>query len=126
MVAPLLCGEARLSSKKGQEALLALARLYQKMGRYSEAISITREGWITLSAPNNCDHPGSDEFSKEIRKEVEQQWSYPDGNPHPLTEVRNDIQHAGFRINPNVKKWFEDNLKSQLDTWENEINQMLN
>jgi hypothetical protein len=48
MVEPLRTNGARLSSKAGQQALIALARLYQKMGRYSEAISVLREGWITL------------------------------------------------------------------------------
>ena len=51
MIEPLRTNDERLSSVKGQRALISLARLYQKMGRYSEAISILREGRITLNAP---------------------------------------------------------------------------
>ncbi|HMO84818.1 MAG TPA: TM1812 family CRISPR-associated protein [Lacipirellulaceae bacterium] len=50
MVEPLRTGGARLSSADGQRALLALARLYQELGRYSEAISVLREGWSTMGA----------------------------------------------------------------------------
>lgn len=118
MVEPLRTGGARLSSAQGQRALLELARLYQQMGRYSEAISVLREGWSTYNAPYTCDQPGTEEFNDESRKEWDNQWAYRDGHPDPTTEVRNDIQHAGFRKKPNKPDWFKKRLDDLLTDWE--------
>jgi CRISPR-associated protein Csx16 len=121
MVEPLRTGGARLSSADGQRVLLALARLYQKMGRYSEAISVLREGWCTFNAPHNSDQPGTDEFDDEERKKWDNQWAYRDGRPDPTTEVRNDIQHAGFRKKPNRPEWFKKRLDELLAEWQKNI-----
>jgi CRISPR-associated protein Csx16 len=121
MVEPLRTGAARLSSADGQRVLLALARLYQKMGRYSEAISVLREGWSTFNAPCNSDQPGTDEFEDEERKKWDNQWAYRDGHSDPTTEVRNDIQHAGFRKKPNKPDWFKRRLEELLTEWERDL-----
>jgi CRISPR-associated protein Csx16 len=121
MVEPLRTGGARLSSADGQRVLLALARQYQKMGRYSEGISVLREGWSTLNAPDNADMPGSDEFDDEERKKWDNQWAYRTGHPDSTTEVRNDIQHAGFRRRPNKPDWFQKRLDELLAEWEKDI-----
>ncbi len=125
MVEPLRTGGARLSSADGQKALLALARLYQKMGRYSEAISVLREGRITLSAPYTCDMPGTDEFDNDARREYDKCWAKGGGEkPDPVAELRNDIQHAGFNRQPHDRSWFEKQLESQLDQWKLAIEAM--
>lgn len=121
MVEPLRTSGARLSSAEGQRVLLALARLYRKMGRYSEAISVLREGWSTFNAPSNADQPGTEEFEDEERKKWDNQWAYRDGHPDPTTEVRNDIQHAGFRKRPNRPDWFKKRLDELLTDWEKSI-----
>jgi CRISPR-associated protein Csx16 len=120
MVNPLRC-DARLSTPAGQRALLALARLYQKIGRYSEAISILREGWITLGAPSAADHPGTVEFDNSERERVDKEWSRKGGHPDPVSEIRNDIQHAGFKRLPHDKKWFREQLDKLLAKWETQI-----
>jgi CRISPR-associated protein Csx16 len=125
MVQPLRTGGARLSSAEGQRVLLALARLYQKMGRYSEAISVLREGWITLGAPLTCDMPGSREFNNEHRKEYDKQWARRSGgSPDPVAELRNDIQHAGFNQQPHDRSWFEEQLTIMLNQWQAAIDSM--
>jgi len=124
MVDPLRTGDARLSSADGQRVLLALARLYQKMGRFSEAISVLREGWSTSNAPSNCDQPGTDDFDDDQRKQWDNNWAYRDGHPDPTTEVRNDIQHAGFRKRPNRPDWFKSRLDDLLDKWQTDIDAM--
>jgi len=121
MVNPLRV-DARLSTPAGQRVLLALARLYQRMGRYSEAISILREGWITLGAPSNADHPGTEEFDNSEREKLDRQWSRRGGDhPDPVSEIRNDIQHAGFKKQPHDKQWFKEQLDCLLGNWEAEI-----
>lgn len=121
MVRPLQ-GDARLSTPDGQQVLLALARLFQRMGRYSEAISILREGWITLGAPSSADHPGTAEFENAARESLDREWSRRGGiNPDPVSEIRNDIQHAGFKKQPHDTKWFQEQLDRLLLKWQDEI-----
>lgn len=116
MVKPLRTGISRLSSAEGQRVLLALARLYQKMGRYSEAISILREGWITLGAPQDADHPGSG-FNRQSRETQEETWQASTPQARSVSEIRNDIQHAGFNQQPHDRSWFEQQLTKLLDEW---------
>lgn len=122
MIGPLCLSEgARLSGVSGQQALVALARLYQRMGRYSEAISILREGWITLAAPTGADQPGRAGFANDARKIQEDQWRLQTSESLSISELRNDIQHAGFRQHPHRKEWFERELGKLLDEWEGAI-----
>jgi CRISPR-associated protein Csx16 len=123
MVEPLRTDGARLSSADGQRVLLALARLYQKMGRYSEAISVLREGWITLGAPTNADHPGLG-FDRAAREVQEQQWQTTTAQSRSVSELRNDIQHAGFNQQPHERSWFEEQLTILLNQWQAAIDSM--
>lgn len=122
-IAPLRIDGARLSSQEGQRALLALARLYQSMGRYSEAISILREGWITRNAAATCDEPGG-RFQREERAKQEAQWQGQTEQARSVSEIRNDIQHAGFNPQPHSREWFEDQLTKLLEQWEQAIESM--
>lgn len=124
MVEPLRTGGARLSSAEGQRVLLALARLYQKMGRYSEAISVLREGWITLGASTNTDQPGTAEFDNEWRGVQEHIWRLRTGSSRSVSELRNDIQHAGFNQQPHERCWFEEQLTILLNQWQAAIESM--
>lgn len=124
MVAPLRTGDARLSSAEGQRVLLALAHLYKNMGRFSEAISILREGWSTSMAPDNCDQPGTKDFDDDERIRWGNHWAYREGHPDPTTEVRNDMLHAGFRKRPNKPDWFKARLDDLLERWKADINAM--
>jgi len=126
MVEPLCTDGARLSSPEGQRALVALAKLYQQMGRYSEACSIIREGWITLNASANTDQPGAKEFDKEMRAEQEERWRQGVDASRRVSELRNDIQHAGFNKQPNDRNWFEIQLAKLVKEWESAIQAMGN
>lgn len=121
MVAPLR-GDARLSTPAGQRVLLALARLYQQMGRYSEAISILREGWVTLGAPVGADEPGGKDFDLEARKQREKDWITNTKQAQNVAEIRNDIQHAGFQKQPLKKEALDQQLTALLKAWEDAIN----
>jgi CRISPR-associated protein Csx16 len=123
MVSPLRTNGARLSSKAGQQALIALALLYQRMGRYSEASSVLREGWITLGAPPNADHPGQG-FRREARENQEQTWQNTTHQSLSVSEMRNDIQHAGFNQQPHDRSWFERQLNTLLGQWQEAIDAM--
>ncbi len=120
MIDPILC-EGRLSAPPGQSALLSLARLYQKMGRYSESISILREGWITLGAPAETDMPGYQEFNMQQREQQEKAWFNSCNSARSVAEIRNDIQHAGFQKQPLKKETFDQQLTTLLKAWEDTI-----
>jgi CRISPR-associated protein Csx16 len=121
MVIPLQCS-SRLSSSAGQRTLVALARQYESMGRYSEAISILREGWITLNAPKTTDEPGGPDFDLSDRKERENEWNESTQEAQRVAQIRNDIQHAGFQKQPLRKKALQEQLAALLEAWENAIN----
>jgi CRISPR-associated protein Csx16 len=116
MIEPLLTNGARLSSKPGQMALFNLARLYQRMGRYSEAASIIREGWISLGAPENADQPGPT-CDKPSRIAQEKSWKQTTAQHLSVAELRNDIQHAGFNKDPQKYDWFEKQITKLMEEW---------
>ena len=120
MVAPLVC-KGPLSSAIGQKALISLARLYRSMGRFGEACSILREGWITKGAPPEASNPGTKEFNKEARKRQEDEWFGRTPQADSVSEVRNDIQHAGFRPDPKRRQWFEQQLDTLIAQWESSV-----
>ncbi len=120
MVQPLIF-DGELSSPAGQRALLALARLYVQLGRYSEASSVLREGWITLAAPPVAARPGLPEYSGQARELQEQRWREQTPQALSVSELRNDIQHAGFQIDPKSRDWFERQLNVLLDQWQRSI-----
>lgn len=120
MLQPLK-NECRLSSTKGQQQLLALARIYERMGRFSEAISILREGWITLRAPETADVPGGPVFDSTEREKCEEAWQKNTTEARSVSQIRNDIQHAGFRKTPLKKETLKEQLLTLLAAWESAI-----
>lgn len=121
MIQPLGIGEARFSSRKGQEALLALARLYERMGRYSEAYAILREGWISLGAPPEADTPSTKEFNFTVRKQWDKTWVGRTEFPDEVSDPRNDLLHAGFRSDPSPAESITKKLSELLHKWQHEI-----
>lgn len=104
MVKPLLGASDHLANKAGHRALAALARLYLDMGRWAEAAAIVREGWITRHAvpaalgERRDAKPGIDEG---LRRNAEDRWTREEGDvARSVAEVRNDIEHAGFKRQP--------------------------
>lgn len=121
MIQPL-CTGARLSEPDGQRALQALAKLYLKMGRYAEAAATLREGWITKYASQRADWPGSSDFDKQARELAENILS--EAHPWLLKEigdVRNDIEHAGFRRKPLPPATIIKRIGKLITRWENSV-----
>jgi CRISPR-associated protein Csx16 len=103
MVEPLLGAADHLANDAGRRALVGLAQLYRDMGRWAEAAAVVREGWITgFSDPaaafgkRGADGLGIDDLA---RRAAEERWK-AEGTGRDLAEVRNDIEHAGFRSRP--------------------------
>jgi hypothetical protein len=91
-------GVSTLSDEKGLSALSKLAELYFKKGRYSESIATVREGWINamVGSHSSCE-PGNPCCSKRNRDD---QVDHDHKGFLNVREIRNDIQHAGYRHCP--------------------------
>jgi CRISPR-associated protein Csx3 len=88
------------------------------MGRYAEAAAILREGWITRYACSQADHPGITTFSEAHREAAEKSWFEQDQNiARTLADLRNDIEHAGFRPNPRSPQTIKEQLESMMSQW---------
>jgi len=101
MARPLRVDGETLASQEGQRAVAALARLYLKMGRYSEAASTIREGWVTLYAEEASAACPGPSYSRWARERAEGHWSTVEGKrARNVANIRNDIDHAGFGNQP--------------------------
>ena len=91
----------RLASPEGQQALLALARHYLDLQRYPEAAVVLREGHVNRYGGSEAVEVNDPAFHPAARAEAERRWGATDGDAQRrIAEVRNDIQHGGFRPQP--------------------------
>jgi len=113
-----LAGSPRLSEPAGQRSLQTLGKTYLSMGRYAEAAAILREGWITRYACSQADHPGTEQFSDAHREAAEKSWFEQDENiARTLADLRNDIEHAGFRRHPRSPQKIKEQLENMIGQW---------
>jgi CRISPR-associated protein Csx16 len=93
-----------LFSPIGMLAMLNLAKMYVDYERYPEAAVVIREGWVSLYA----DSTQTDSFllNRQQREKIEDFWRQAElhqlggtGEADFLSNIRNDIQHGGFRPN---------------------------
>jgi CRISPR-associated protein Csx16 len=89
-----------LAGVQGARVMAALARLYLRLGRYAEAAIALREGWVNLYASREACRPGFDDYDENSRKEAERCWTGLSDSHKPIANVRNDIEHGGFRKRP--------------------------
>jgi CRISPR-associated protein Csx16 len=105
MATPLPVAAPTLAGPRGHEALVALARLYLDMARYTEAISVVREARITPYGRAAVSCPGLPVFDNQERERAEHRWwKAEQRRADDLAGVRNDIDHAGFRSDPKPPK----------------------
>jgi len=97
MVEPLVVGGNSLSGEGGRTAVAALAGLYLRLGRYSEAIATVREGWINLYASDAALSPGAANFSRTERCQAETTARQKDKHFRTIVHRRNDLLHAQYQ-----------------------------
>lgn len=95
----LILQQDHLAGEEGRRVMAALARRYLHFGRFSEAAIALREGWVNLYAVPSACRPGGG-FDKEARKCAECQWTAACRQQRSIAEVRNDLEHGGFRPQP--------------------------
>lgn len=93
-----------LFSPQGHQAMLELAKLYVSYERYPEAAIVLREGWISVYADTQMSDDNL--LTKAAREQVENRWFEVESQlrdqdkkcaADDLANLRNDIQHGGFR-----------------------------
>jgi CRISPR-associated protein Csx16 len=115
MLEPLLGTSDDLASEPGHQVLARLAGLYLNMGRWAEAAAVVREGWITRHATpdaafgrRNQARPSVDEGA---RRDAEERWNAAERDAvRRIAQVRNDLEHAGFKQQPLAAKVLQDRL----------------
>jgi len=90
-----------LSGDRGQASMSALARRYLDYRRYPEAAIVLREALVSRHAqvPSLTDVNASD-FDEDGRRELDAAWGLEDPIARTIGDVRNDIEHGGFRTQP--------------------------
>lgn len=120
LVQPLQLDAPTLAGAAGQQALQALAKLYLQFHRYPEAAVVVREAAISQHAVT-CDgkqavDPGREDFCDSLRKEVENLWfNFDRAAACSLADIRNDIEHAGFRKKPVPADALKDHVRSLVE-----------
>lgn len=90
-----------LTGPDGQRALATLARRYLGYGRYPEAAIVLREALISrLTSDPRATEVNSPGFDSNERDALERAWSQKDPAARSISDVRNDIEHGGFREQP--------------------------
>jgi len=114
---------ATLAGKAGARAMLALARMYLRWSRLSEAATVLREAVLCLYATSEEADIGRPGFAKEKRAALEERVKDRLGERwRVLAKVRNDIDHAGFNENPEKFQALRGNLENLIKSWEEESN----
>jgi CRISPR-associated protein Csx16 len=120
LVEPLLGAADHLADDAGHHALAGLARLYLDMGRWAEAAVVVREGWITRYATPAAAFGGRNQNRPSIddnaRHDAEDRWSEGVREiARRIGNIRNDIEHGGFRHQPLKAGDLQDQLKKLVD-----------
>jgi CRISPR-associated protein Csx16 len=109
-----------LHGPEGKTALANLARIYLDMGRHLEAAATLREGFITAFSDISGTVPGTEEYSGPARDIGIRRWFQSDQHQfHQVANVRNDLEHAGYRKDPmapaSIDKVLEDCHRAFVD-----------
>jgi CRISPR-associated protein Csx16 len=90
-----------LAGEAGQAALAALAHRYLDYRRYPEAGIVLREALVSRHAARSqvTDINASD-FDEEERRNLDRAWGLENPVARTIADVRNDVEHGGFRRQP--------------------------
>jgi CRISPR-associated protein Csx16 len=113
----------RLWSREGQRAQHDLASFYMDLERYPEAATVLREARVNLHAPDErAVEVNSPRFDMARREQAEAMFRKHDPRGREIIELRNELNHAGFRKQPNsgdkLAKRVREAVKRTADTLE--------
>lgn len=97
---PLAVDVDHLAGEPARPALSALARLYADWGRLPEAAIVLREAWTCLHAPEAAARPG-ESLDEAARRNADRDFTSARSDvASRIGDIRNDIEHGGFRKKP--------------------------
>jgi len=107
----------KLSNTAGQAAMSALANHYLDRERYPEAMVVAREARVSLHATDKraCE-VNAPEFSAALRRSAERRFAESDPEAQTIGDVRNDIEHGGFRAQPKTAAVLQKCVRALLET----------
>lgn len=116
MIKPLKGSPEHLAGPAHAGRVAALSELYQRFDRPLQAAMTLREGYINLVATPNAARPGTCSFDRRARKRAEDiaHSLYPCFR-HEVSDLRNDLMHAGYRQNAVNPKGLAQSLDKVVD-----------
>jgi CRISPR-associated protein Csx16 len=122
MARPLAGSYADLRDPAGQRALAALVKLYLRFGRVAEGAAALREAWVTAYAEPGATVPGDEQgFDKSARTRAEERFNRLEAAAKSIADVRNDIEHAGFRSRPLPPRTIREQLNRLAEEFESKL-----
>lgn len=122
MLSPLVPDADDLSSVQAHGVMARLARLYFDLGRYAESAVVMREAWVNRYANPDVTRPGTPACSTAARMEAEQRWQQHHADQQrTIADVRNDIEHAGFRCDPKPPDTLREQLAKAIEALEEAV-----
>lgn len=105
-----------LAGEAGDKALSALARRYLDYRRYPEAGIVLREALVSRHGKSAAlTDVNSVDFDEDRRKELDREWGLQGPIAREIADVRNDIEHGGFRRQPLSAATLKDRLRRLVD-----------
>jgi CRISPR-associated protein Csx16 len=96
----------------------ALAGLYLQFERYPEVAVVVREALVSKYAEKRVEgvEVNSSAFSSAERSNAERHWQCADPDAsRSIADIRNDIEHAGFREQPMGGEKLKDRVSDMLE-----------
>ena len=122
MLEPLAIDQDHLADAKGMTAIFALANLYFQFQRCPEAAITLREAWVTAYSDVGGACPGdANRFDDAARSRAEWLWNTQEKQAQTLANIRNDIEHGGFRKHPQSPKALSDQMINLLVKLANQL-----
>jgi len=119
MAKPIAGAGSDLSGPEGRKAIVKLAELYLRLGRYLEAAATAREGWVNLYAPKTALAPGAPDFDSKERERAEKRAHEHDPAFREVTDRRNDFLHAQYRPSTQRAADIAETVKSLVEKLRN-------
>lgn len=104
-----------LACTEGHRRLVELARLYLRLGRYPETLAVVREAMVLRHATPEAGAPG-DRFDHDANDRAARALS---ALKVPINELRNDVEHGGFRKQPLPSSSIRERCSKLVDALEN-------
>ncbi|WP_354671191.1 CRISPR-associated protein Csx16 [Thiohalobacter sp. IOR34] len=108
-----------LHGPDADQALVTLAKRYLAQKRYAEAAVVVREAWVSRHATSPAQtSAGREGFDEAGRRAAEARWNRDCAEARAVANVRNDIEHGGYRKRPLPGDSIRDQVRTLVENLE--------